>query len=369
MSTTIDAAPPPLPNAAQSVDAGADPARKKRSTAHVDPARPARGKLFWIDPVLVHARTGLFDAPWWRRLIWFVLALILGGLLWMASSIAIYLAAYAVATWRDEVSAIESAIQMTDLAPGNGYGFLVLALIGIGFAIPAFIIGRVFFGAWSTPFHWRAPFRGYDFVKAGTAYALLLAAGIAYGVATRPELYAATSILTDPPSAYALWFALGLLAILVQSGGEELMFRGILPRLVGMLIPIRVIAVGLVMVFFISMHTTNEDFRQDVYFNVILFAVLEIFAFTVLFRTRSIAATWAMHWVNNSLIFLMIATEPGRVSTMVPFVYTDPVWSAGGSYLTNPVTYLEFGVGVAILAAMLFWRRSPFYLPWHDERA
>ncbi|MEL7542851.1 MAG: CPBP family intramembrane glutamic endopeptidase [Pseudomonadota bacterium] len=334
-----------------------------------DPGRPHRGRLFLPDPVLRYAQTGLFASPWFMRAVWVVLAVLLGGVLWFVSSIGVYLAASGVATMRGETAALEVASDLSDLAAGNGYGFLMLALIGIGFMVPAFIIGRVFFGSWRTALTWQAPFRHYDFIKAGTAYALLMAIGVGYGMIVSPENYSATNILTDPPQAYALWFAIGLLAILIQSGGEEMMFRGILPRLVGALIPLRLIAVGAVMTFFISMHASNEDVSQDVMFNLILFTVLEVFYFTVLFRTRSISATWAIHWINNAFIFLMLSTEPGRTSSMVPFIYTDPVWSAGGSHLTNPRVYIEFGIGLAILSALLFWRRSPFYLPWHDERA
>ncbi|MEO0619605.1 MAG: CPBP family intramembrane glutamic endopeptidase [Pseudomonadota bacterium] len=340
-----------------------------QARAGADPDRPHRGRLFLPDPVLRHARTGLFASPWFMRAVWVVLAILLGGVLWFVSSVGVYLAASGVATVRGDMTALEVASDLSDLTAGNGYGFVMLALIGIGFMVPAFIIGRVFFGSWSTALTWRAPFRHYDFVKAGTAYALLMAIGAGYGMIVSPENYSATSILTDPPPAYALWFAIGLLAILIQSGGEEMMFRGILPRLIGVLIPLRLIAVGAVMAFFISMHASNEDVSQDIAFNLILFTVLEVFYFTVLFRTRSISATWAIHWINNAFIFLLLSTEPGRTSSMVPFIYTDPVWSAGGSHLTNPRVYIEFGIGLAILSAMLFWRRSPFYLPWHDERA
>jgi hypothetical protein len=36
---------------------------------------------------------------------------------------------------------------------------------------------------------------------------------------------------------------------------------------------------------------------------------------------------------------------------------------AGGSRLFDPLTHAAGAVGVAVLLAMFFWRRSPFYLP------
>ena len=334
----------------------------------VGAARPHRGRLITIDPVLQHEYRGLFATRWLGRIGWLLLAL----MLLLAVTVAAYVIGFgllwSVSEWRGETVLFDSAAGMTDLVAGNGYGFAVLALVGIGFAIPALIVSRVFYGRWWHALSYDSQFRWYNFVKAGTAYALVMLTGAAYGYWTSEEQYSATSILTDPPDGYAIWFGIGLVAIFIQSFGEEFLFRGLLPRIFGVIIPFRLIAVGIVIAIFISLHVGNPDVGQDLTLNLMLFAVMEVVYFTIVFRTRSISATWAMHWINNSFIFLLISTEPGRQSSMVPFIYTDPVWSAGGSYLMQPQVYVEFAAGVALLCTLLFWKRSPFYLPWHDEK-
>ncbi|MGI9407283.1 MAG: CPBP family intramembrane glutamic endopeptidase [Hyphomicrobiaceae bacterium] len=323
--------------------------------------RPRRGRLVTIDPVLKHERQG----RWSLR--WLLLAFLLIPGIVIAVNFAVIFALEAFASSRGETSLYESAVTLENIAAGNGYAFVMLALVGVGFAAPAMILGKMFRNRWWLALTYDAPFRWYNFVKAASALAVLLMIATAYGLLTTPEHYSATDVLSDPPPDYALWFGLGLLAILVQSFGEELLFRGLLPRILGTVIPIRFIAVGLVMLLFIGLHTSNPDVKIDLTFIMILFVVMEILNFTILFRTRSIAATWGIHWINNSFIFLLLSTEPGRMSSMVPFVYRDPVWSSGGSYLLNPAAYLEIGTGLLILCAFLFWKHSPFYLPWHDE--
>lgn len=331
-------------------------------------SRPHRGRLIAPDPVLRHEYRGLFATRWLGRAGWFVLA----SLLVVAITIVTYMLAFAamwsVGEWRNETDMYTTATEGLGLIAGNGYSFVILSFVGIGFAIPAIVVSRVFFGRWWHALTYDTSFRWYNFVKAGTAYAIVLLLGAAFGVWTTPENYSVTSIVADPPPRYMIWFGIGLLAILIQSFGEELLFRGLLPRMFGALIPFRLIVLGCVMALFISLHIGNPDVGQDLTFNLILFAAMEVLYFTIVFRTRSIAATWAIHWINNAFIFLLVTTEPGYRSAMAPFVYTDPVWTAGESYLMRPEMYVQFAIAVALLCVMLFWKWSPFYLPWHDEK-
>lgn len=329
--------------------------------------RPHRGKLLVPDPVLRHERKGRLGGRWINRFGWLLLSIVLGLALLFGVTLAISIPMGIVAELRGEGALFEAATTLEDVAPGNGYAFVMLALVGIGFAVPVFVLSKIIHGQWWAALTYDAPFRWYNFVKAATALAFLMLIGVAYGVAMHPENYRATSVLTDPPPFYTIWFGIGLLAILVQSFGEEFLFRGLLPRLLGAVVPFRLIVVGLVMLLFISLHAANPDVKIDLWFVLLLFVGMEILNFTILFRTRSIAATWGVHWVNNSFVFLLVSSEPGRTSSMTPFVYTDPTWTSGGSYLLNPQAYLEFGAGLLILCAMLLWKRSPFYLPWHDE--
>ena len=327
----------------------------------VRPPRPSHGSIVGRDPVLEHERWGRW------RLGWVLLALVLGAALTFLTVGGAVVGLQTLAELRGEQAAFQTASSFERIEPGNGYTFAALVLVGIGFAVPVLILSRLHGRRWWFALGYDTPFLWRNFVKAASALFVLALIGTVYGYLRHPDAYSATEILASPPPKYAFWFGIGLLAVFVQSFGEELLFRGYLPRVLGAVFPYRLIVVGIVIAFFVSLHAGNSDIKIDLTFIMIVFIAAEILNFTILFRTRSIAATWGLHWVNNSFLFLLVGRDPGNASAMVPFLYTDPVWSAGGSYLYDPFAYMEFAAGFALLAIMLFWRHSPFYLPWHDE--
>src|SRR5262249_28495740 len=76
----------------------------------------------------------------------------------------------------------------------------------------------------------------------------------------------------------------------------------------------------------------------------------------------AILALAGLHWANNVFILLRPGA-PEQVSPLALVVYTDPVYSAGGSYQYDPQAYVGLLIGPVLLLILLFWRRSPFCLP------
>jgi membrane protease YdiL (CAAX protease family) len=163
--------------------------------------------------------------------------------------------------------------------------------------------------------------------------------------------------LSDVP-----WIALGLGVILVQSFGEEFIFKGYLARVWGAVLPYRLLIVPLISVLFTALHLGNEDVSRDRTFNAIAFLAAELLTFAVFLRTQGLAAPTGLHWLNNVWSFCIVASVPGQSTALALASYTDPVLAAGGSHLWRWQSYAELGVGFALLLLLLTWRRSPFYL-------
>jgi membrane protease YdiL (CAAX protease family) len=161
--------------------------------------------------------------------------------------------------------------------------------------------------------------------------------------------------------AILLWIALALGVILVQSLGEEVLFRGYLLRVWGAVVPYRIPVTAGVIAVFVAGHLGNEDIKRDLLLNVTYFVAIEVISYALLFRTQNLAASAGLHWMNN-VVALLAPTVPGQPTALALAVYTDPVYMAGGSRLLDPVTHAGTFAGVVILLVLLLWRRSPFYL-------
>jgi membrane protease YdiL (CAAX protease family) len=155
------------------------------------------------------------------------------------------------------------------------------------------------------------------------------------------------------------WLALGMLVILVQSLSEEVLFKSYLTRVWGAVAPYR-LPVGIVMLaLFASLHIPNEDVATDPWFNLLGLAGGAAVSWALFFRTGSIAGPAGWHFMNNSLAFFGVATEPGQSQEMALLVYRDPVIAAGGTNLARPFAWVVLGLQLALLTWLLFARRSP----------
>lgn len=197
-----------------------------------------------------------------------------------------------------------------------------------------------------------------DFFKAALAVLAIYGLATAIGYVTDPGAYQIPERQPD----FLAWLALGLVVILVQSASEEIFFRGVLLRIWGAIVPARLV-IGIIMAVFIAIHLPNADVQIDVGTALIVFVIGEIIAYWALLRTKCLAAPMGLHWMNNSFLFFLVASVPAGDPDAAIVVYTDPVYSAGGTYLLDPVTHLATAVATGMLALLLFNERSPICLP------
>jgi hypothetical protein len=154
-----------------------------------------------------------------------------------------------------------------------------------------------------------------------------------------------------------------MLAIYAQSLGEEVLFKGYLLRVLGAVLPFRWLVVLPLVVAFTALHIGNTDLKRDPVFSLFYFALGEVIAFAIFLRTQNLAASAGMHWMNNVWSSLLVASAPDQSTTLALVVKTDPTLADGQSGLLDPAAHAGEIAQLALLLALLFWRRSPFYLP------
>jgi membrane protease YdiL (CAAX protease family) len=302
------------------------------------------------DPVLLMGRTGRWRWPW------LVAGLLLTGGVFIQLSIL-------AGAFEDTAAARgwvggDVAQSVFPIDPAQPATFILLVLTSLPFllaALPAviFVHGQ----SWRRVLSWGAGFRWGQFFRTANA---LLVLGILAGVAgyiAEPQQY---QFLMRGLS-FLPWALLALGVVFVQSFGEEVLFRGYLVRWVGAVLPFRIPVTAAVIAVFVAGHLGNEDVRRDVALNVLYFVVVEIISYALLFRTQNLAASAGLHWMNN-VMALFAPSLPGQPMELAVMIYTDPVYSSGGSRLLDVFTHTTGIIGLVALLTLLLWPRSPFYI-------
>lgn len=302
------------------------------------------------DPASARALLLSFRTGRWRWY-WALLASAFGVLLAMSGIIA---AAF-VTSGLDMDSDSEAILR-----PGYTSDYMIVLIVWSLLAISGLVALRVIKGdAVRRAFTATGQFPFADFAKCAAALLLVYGSVAALTFVFTPQDFSWPARNSD----FYAWLALGLFVILVQSAAEEIFFRGFLLRVWGAVIPYPLIVCGLLMALFISIHIPNPDMQRDLYMGLTVFIGGEAVAYAALLRTKTLAASMGLHWANNIFAIFLLATVPLADSSAAMLVYTDPVYAAGGSRALDPITHLTNIAAVAVLVALLFWRRSPLRLP------
>ncbi len=320
---------------------------------------PKSDLAYWapwrLDPVLLQEREGHWR--WYWALLFTALSVALFVLLYIAGNWAIATFARGSNTM-DGYSAAQDTLSSSLFIPGQPYTYIMIFVLYLALIAAVVISLSIRAQTFRAGFNLNSAGGFREFWKAGGALAAILALTSALQFALFPGSYA----LRDVSASHFVWVGLAAFVLLAQTLGEELFFRGFLLRLWGAVVPVRLLIVGLVSAFFISVHVGNPDVQVDLYFSLVVFVALECLYYWVLFRTRSVYATWGMHWVNNVFAILVIAQAPGWKNDISIITFTDPVLTAGGSYAANPVAYVGTIAVMLIFIGLTAWKRSPFYL-------
>jgi membrane protease YdiL (CAAX protease family) len=264
-----------------------------------------------------------------------------------------------IALWTDTTADLDVALSDTTwISIRNPYSFAAMVMLGATLALPVLLLALLHKRAWSFSFTYAVPFHWTEFLKGAGAVLVVYAGLQLVDFALDPHSY---SLAVLPPH-YLLWLAAAMAVLLVQTLGEELFFRGYLMRVWGAVLPVRALTVTPILLLFTMLHIGNADIGNNLDV-IVLFAVGEWLYYWVLFRTRSVAVSWGMHWANN-LFATLVATVPGYAPDLALVIYMDPITSTSESHLAtgSVFTVLLEAVSIALLLLLFLWRRSPFYL-------
>ena len=128
------------------------------------------------------------------------------------------------------------------------------------------------------------------------------------------------AILTSPihpavepnlaPTTWLLWLPLGLVAVAVQTGSEEVLFRGYLQGQLAARLRSPVLWLLLPSFAFGALHYLPNVPAQVALTYVGAAALFGLLAGDLTARTGSIGAAWGIHFTNNALAILLVAADP-----------------------------------------------------------
>lgn len=175
--------------------------------------------------------------------------------------------------------------------------------------------------------------------------------------------YAATALIPlpaptpQPNLEFALWASflpLALVGVLLQTGAEEVLFRGYLQQQLAARISSPLAWMVLPSAIFAGLHYQPEIMGENTWLMMLAVFVFAMLAADLTAVTGTIGAAWALHFVNNALAILVVSTD-GPLSGLA--LYTVPI--SPSSEDIRPLFYLDIATMVALWAVIrLVLRRT-----------
>ena len=186
--------------------------------------------------------------------------------------------------------------------------------------------------------------------------------GFAVGAGVCVLAYVATSLLPSgitpeanlAPGLWAAFLPIALVGILVQTGAEEVLFRGYLQSQLAARFASPLAWMVLPSALFAVLHYQPSVMGENAWLVVAAVFLFAVLAADLTARTGSIGAAWGFHFANNCVAILVVALD-GPLSGLA--LYTIPMGVLTPAEL-RPLLLFDMGVTVAIwLGILLILRR------------
>lgn len=170
-----------------------------------------------------------------------------------------------------------------------------------------------------------------------------------------------TPDVTDVGLSNLAWILPLALFTLVQTSGEDVLFKGFLLRQLGAASKVFWLAPVVVVSVFVSLHVGNPDFQAGFWMLLPLFVASELMVIYFTMRTGGMEVALCWHWINNATIFLVVADRTTQANDVTLFAFDEDPSTLIDDAVTNGIY-----VGFLVLQFVAFvWRRSPFFLESH----
>lgn len=182
-------------------------------------------------------------------------------------------------------------------------GTLLVLASFVGMAAAPIVAARIMQKRGAATLFGNGPRVVRDFVATATVVALLLLVSLALWSIR----YDAVPNLA--PTTWMMFLPLTLLGLLIQTGAEELVFRGYLQQQLGARFPSPLVWMVLPSVLFGLVHYDPSSTGGNAWIVVASAALFGLVAADLTARTGSLGAAWGFHFANNVLAVLFVALD------------------------------------------------------------
>lgn len=224
------------------------------------------------------------------------------------------------------------AIQMVEATGPTGTLLVLATFVGmaIGPMLAAVILHRR--GAWSLFGPLPRTLRHFGIA--------LVICALVYGA----SFLLPTDIRIEPAMSRALWLSflpMALLGVLLQTGAEEILFRGYLQQQLAARFRSPLWWMVLPSLLFAGLHYQPAVMGDNALYVVAAAGLFGLLAADLTARTGSIGAAWGFHFANNVVAILIVALD-GPLSGLA--LYTAPVSAAAAEI--RPLILLDMATTV-----------------------
>jgi membrane protease YdiL (CAAX protease family) len=257
-----------------------------------------------------------------RAEIWRTLAgtVLIAGL--YALSLALALGAAVALAGRERTFAFAARLA----EPATPAGTLALLATFLGMALAPMAVARLLHRRPVRSLFGRAPRVLRDFARAGIAVGALYAVAIALW----SLVYDATPSLR--PEMWLALLPLTVVGLLLQTGAEELVFRGYLLQQVAARFRGRLVALVVPAALFGIVHYAPQMTGPNAWIVVAGATLFGLFAADLTMATGNIGAAWGFHFVNNFVAIAVLATD-GTITGLALYLTPYAVDAEGAARL------------------------------------
>ncbi|GAB5449020.1 lysostaphin resistance A-like protein [Gymnodinialimonas sp.] len=163
---------------------------------------------------------------------------------------------------------------------------------------------------------------------------------VAYGI----TFFLPSDLRIEPAMERALWLSflpLALVGILLQTGAEEILFRGYVQQQLAARFASPLIWMVLPSLLFAALHYQPSVMGDNAMLVVAATGLFGLLAADLTAKTGSIGAAWGFHFANNVVAILIVALD-GPLSGLA--LYTAPLSAASAEI--RPLILLDMGTTV-----------------------
>ncbi len=182
--------------------------------------------------------------------------------------------------------------------------------------------------------------------------AVMLVVGGGLSLALLPFLPA-----LEPATLLPVWLAflpLALLGIALQTGAEELVFRGYLQQQLAARFATPLVWMVLPSVLFGLAHYAPAEMGENTWLVVATTGLFGLIAADLTARTGALGLAWGLHFANNCLAILLVSAM-GGLDGLALFQLPE---GAAHAEVMRPLLLADMALMVAVWAACRLWLRS-----------